>query len=110
VEKRKKNEILMCEVVNINESKYDVLICRPSKWGNPFSHKEGTLAEFTVGSRKEAVARYERYLLENKELLADLHELVGKRLGCFCKPLSCHGDVLKKYVDRLERGLELTLF
>jgi hypothetical protein len=29
---------------------------------------------------------------------ADLHELKDKRLGCYCKPLACHGDV---YVELL---------
>jgi hypothetical protein len=32
-------------------------------------------------------------------LLNDLHELEGKTLGCFCKPLACHGDVLKDLVE-----------
>jgi hypothetical protein len=27
-------------------------------------------------------------------------ELKGKQLGCFCKPLSCHGDVLAEWLDR----------
>jgi hypothetical protein len=100
----------MCEVVNMNAARYDVYIGRPSKWGNPFSHQEDTLAEFRVKTRKEAVAKYEKYLLENKELMESLHELKGKVLGCYCKPLRCHGDVLKKYVDKLEKGIELTLF
>ena len=28
--------------------------------------------------------------------MASLGELGGKRLGCWCAPLSCHGDVLVK--------------
>jgi hypothetical protein len=31
--------------------------------------------------------------------MQDLHELKDKRLGCFCKPKACHGDVLKKYAE-----------
>ena len=93
----------MCKVVHCKKEKYDVLICRPSKWGNPYSHKEGTLAEFKVATRKEAVEKYEEYLLQNEELMLSLYELKYKTLGCWCKPSkSCHGDILKKYVDRLE--------
>jgi hypothetical protein len=28
-----------------------------------------------------------------------LMKLKGKRLGCFCAPLACHGDVIKQYID-----------
>jgi hypothetical protein len=28
--------------------------------------------------------------------------LKGKRLGCFCKPLACHGDVIKEYIEGQE--------
>jgi hypothetical protein len=28
------------------------------------------------------------------ELIAALPELSGKKLGCWCKPNPCHGDVL----------------
>lgn len=105
----------MCEIVHCKKEKFDVYIGRHSdpiigKWGNPFSHKEGTLAEFKVSSREEAINRYEAYLLKSPELMKDLAELKGKKLGCWCHPKKCHGDVLKKYVDKLERGLELVLF
>ena len=89
-------------VVHCRKEKYDIYIGRPSKWGNPFSHKEGTLAEFKVRDRKEAIEKFEQYLLNNEELMSSLHELKGKILGCWCKStpnISCHGDVLKKYVD-----------
>ena len=25
--------------------------------------------------------------------------LKGKRLGCYCKPKNCHGDIIKKYIE-----------
>lgn len=103
----------MCEVVNIKHTGkdgYDVYIGRPSPFGNPYSHKAGTLAKYRVKSRKEAIEKFERYLLSSPDLLEKLHDLKGKRLGCWCHPMACHGDVIKKYVDKLEKNLPLALF
>jgi len=58
-----------------------------------------------VGSRTEAIAKYRARILMLPRLLERLPELVGKRLGCFCKPHEqCHGDVLIELIK--ERGLE----
>jgi hypothetical protein len=92
----------MCNVVHCKRAEYDVYIGRPSVWGNPFSHREGTLAQFKVDTREQAVAKYEEYLLSSPYLMGRLKELKGKTLGCWCHPLPCHGDILKKYVDKLE--------
>ena len=93
-------------VVHCKKEEFDVYIGRgiwngeKLKWGNPFSHKEGTLAEFKVSSRKEAIQKFEEYLLSNKNLMDSLEEIRGKVLGCWCKPKSCHGDVLLKYANQ----------
>jgi hypothetical protein len=92
-------------VVHCKREYFDIYIGRgivngkQLKWGNPFSHKDGTLAEFKVSSRKEAIEKFEEYLLKNEELMKSLHELKGKTLGCWCKPKSCHGDILAKWAD-----------
>ena len=93
------------KVINLRKDPYDIYIGRGSKWGNPFSHKDGTRAKIKVDSRKDAIKMYEIYLLENKELMAALPELKGKVLGCFCKPSSCHGDILAKYANALDSAL-----
>lgn len=90
---------MKAKVVHCKKDEFDVYIGRGSKWGNPFSHKEGTLAEHVVGSREEAIAKYEEYLLNTQELVDALPELKGKILGCWCKPKACHGDVLKKLAN-----------
>lgn len=92
----------MCRVVNKYHDNYDIDITRPSKWSNPYSHKDGTLAQFKVDTREEAIEMFESYLLDNSELINSLHELKYKTLGCVCKPKRCHGDILVKYVSRLE--------
>lgn len=86
-------------VVHCKKEPYDVYIGRPSKWGNPFSHKEGTTAQFKVATREEAVTRYQEWLLSQPDLLAQLPELAGKTLGCWCKPAACHGDVLVELAE-----------
>ncbi|MGG0667907.1 DUF4326 domain-containing protein [Lederbergia citrisecunda] len=80
---------------------YDIYIGRGSKWGNPFSHMDNTLAQFKVDSREEAIEAYRKWIMQQPELLADLNELKGKTLCCFCKPKSCHGDVLAELADSL---------
>lgn len=93
------------KVVHCKKESYDVYIGRPSKWGNPFSHKEGTGAKFKVNTRKEAIEAYEEWITvgEGNHLLNDLHELEGKILGCWCKPNACHGDVLIKLIEEQNR-------
>jgi hypothetical protein len=87
-------------VVHCKKSDYDVYIGRPSKWGNPFSHKDGTLAEFKIGSRSDAIQKYEEWIVNQPHLMGSLHELKGKTLGCWCSPKRCHGHVLAKLVER----------
>lgn len=90
-------------VVHCMRSDFDVYIGRGSgcKWGNPFSHKHGTSAQFIVTSREEAIVRYREWILKQPKLMADLHELKGKVLGCWCAPLACHGDVLAELAEEI---------
>ena len=74
------------KVVHCKKSPYDIYIGRPGKWGNPFEIGKD-------GDRKTVIAKYRDYI-SNSPLLADIEELRGKRLGCWCKPAKCHGDVL----------------
>ena len=82
----------MTEVVNARDSDYDVLIARPSKWGNPFRIGRD-------GNRDQVIKMYEVHIRRRPDLIAALPELAGKRLGCYCKPLPCHGDVLLKLLS-----------
>lgn len=75
-------------VVHVRKSGYDVFIGRPSLWGNPFLIGRD-------GTRDEVIAKYRSYLMKRPQLVRRARkELTGKRLGCFCHPLPCHGDVL----------------
>lgn len=64
-----------------------------SKWHNPYSVKEY--------GRDGALERFRAYIESNENhLLDDLHELSGKRLGCWCKPAPCHGDILRELFQK----------
>lgn len=78
-----------------------VVYCgRPSPLGNPFTHKAGIAGTVLVASREEAIERYRRWLWEklqarDPKVLAALKALTEESvLGCWCKPLGCHCDVL----------------
>ena len=90
-------------VVHCKKEPYDVYIGRPSKWGNPFTHIKDrkTKAEFVVETRKESIDRYREWILNQPELLKSLPELKCKVLGCWCKPKSCHGDILVELIEKL---------
>ncbi len=90
-----------------------VSVCRPGKFGNPFTIKECREAGY-VGTDREIAQRcvdaFRAWLThknwrENwdgeegerrrKAILESLHELQGKDLACWCKEGEpCHADVL----------------
>lgn len=80
----------MTKVVNIRNAPYDIYIGRPSTWGNPY------VIGFD-GTRSEVIEKYRTYI---QPRVAEIREqLCGKVLGCWCKPLDCHGDVLVEIAD-----------
>lgn len=93
----------MCTVVNKYKEEFDVYIGRGSIWGNDYSHLPETKASHKVATRDEAVESYRGQLWTDirsgKITIEMLKSLHGKRLGCFCKPKSCHGDIIAKAVE-----------
>lgn len=85
-------------VVNVKHEAFDVYIGRTmpgyagSKFANPF--KRGV-----HGNRAEVLEKYRAYVQEQPALMAALEELRGKRLGCWCKPYDCHGDILVELLE-----------
>lgn len=69
---------------------------RPSKFGNPYSSKESSLALFRVKSAAEAVEKFKEWLNTQPQLIEDIkRELVGKDLACWCrKGAPCHARVI----------------
>lgn len=81
-------------VVDKRIAPYDVYIGRGSKWENPFIVGKH-------GDREHVVEMYRAWICTQPQLLKDIHELKGKTLGCFCKPLPCHGDILAELANDL---------
>ncbi len=86
-------------VVHCLRDNFDVYIGRPcsrfpgGKWGNPFRIGPD-------GDRDEVCDKHEAWIQTQPQLLAALDELKGKRLGCWCALLRCHGDTLAKLADK----------
>lgn len=93
------------EAVNLRKNAYNVYIGRAGKgksgyYGNPVAvgrqcgqcgHVHRTGASTLPCYVKYVEARFERDLEFKEAVMSDLY---GKKLGCFCKPNPCHGDVL----------------
>lgn len=72
-----------------------------SIWANPYKVGEGK-GKFT---REHALTLYEVYIrkrIRDEIGVAELLKLKGKRLGCWCCPEACHGDVLVKLIQEAE--------
>lgn len=103
-------KILITRVINIGDKvEYKSVkstpdyeyIGRGSYWGNPYSMYES-------GEDREEVIRkfkydfdYEKFPKKEKK---EVYKLIGKRLGCFCKPQACHGDILADYLNSYDDG------
>lgn len=83
------------KVVHLKREPFDLRIDRGSRWGNPFVIGPD-------GDRAEVIAKYRAWIVGRADLMAALPELRGKRLGCWCAPLACHGDVLADLVVALD--------
>ncbi len=104
------------EVVHWKKDNYDIYIGRlPNNEYNKWAYPKELRESFPEGTPRHIIIKaYEDYLLSNEELFNSLYELKYKTVGCWCKNKkvdentpatgkSCHGDVLKKYVDKLEK-------
>lgn len=100
----------MVEVVNMRTCNPpwgqpgDVRIDRATPWGNPFPITD-------TENRSQVLLRYAIYMrcrLDSGTLnIKDLAN--AKRLGCWCKPLPCHGDFLKKEIEDYLKKQQTTL-
>lgn len=101
-------------VTHVNKEQFDVYIGRPmprrglrgSIWANPY--KIGSKVEGRALSREDVITLYEglvrwRLFGPNGDWWRrELEQLRGRRLGCWCYPKPCHGNVLVKLLAELK--------
>lgn len=75
------------KVVNLRKEKYTVYIGRGSIFGNPYKLGKNT--------REEVINLYRFHAKQDLNVYKAICNLPKDAiLGCFCKPLGCHGDVI----------------
>lgn len=97
----------MVKVVNVRTEKYDVYIGRKiasypeSIFYNPFKLKDYK----GKNPRFQCLGDFIHYFnqkVKDSEFKKQVLELKGKTLGCWCKPLPCHGDVITDFIKSQE--------
>lgn len=83
-------------VVNRHKEPFDIYIGRGSIWGNPHKMKN-------EAGRAYVIELYRRTLWKKIKAgeitIPMLLALDGKRLGCYCSPKRCHGEVIIKAIE-----------
>lgn len=93
----------MIEVVHFKKEPNCEYIGRPSPLGNPYPLKKGEIKGSTL-------PRYKEWLLtkikkKDKEVCAEMNRLFliaingDLKIGCWCSPHPCHGDVIKEILE-----------
>lgn len=103
-----KSEVRKTTVVNVRTDAFDVYIGRGVRGWDPRTHEESPFANPFVmgrdGTREQVIAKYREHLLNCLEQdpatwIPRLRALKGKRLGCWCAPLACHGHTVAEFAD-----------
>jgi Domain of unknown function (DUF4326) len=104
-QKDKGRTTMQTVVVNIYKEQFDAYIGRAGQgedgyFGNPFRMANEI-------SREDTVEKFQRYFTARIEKDVEFRRRVlalkGKRLGCFCKPQACHGDVIADWLNKMEQ-------
>ena len=109
----------MTVVVNLWRENYDVYIGRighgqEGYFGNP--HPLGRRCPLCARqhTREDCLDAYRVYFLarvaDDPEFRARVLALQGTRLGCFCRPQRCHGDIIVAWLDEEEECRERDQF
>jgi len=107
------------KIVNLSNETYDVYIGRGIEYHTHMladgiiPGEEGWLGNphpigwcdicLTYHNRDECIEKFKidfyRRLKSDLEFKKSVLALRGQRLGCYCKPENCHGDVIKSWLD-----------
>ena len=100
------DEITMCKRCNMQTTVINIrgIRCLPPNvakidrstiFGNPFHIGKD-------GDREAVIDKYNEWFhlrLRDETFTAAVEALRGKVLGCWCKPLACHGDIISEYLN-----------
>lgn len=95
---KKKNNVYIGRsgIVFINGTRYPKY---SSIFANPFKITSQV-------DREQSLKLYKNYvknkLKDDKNFEKELKKLKGKTLGCWCKPLKCHGDILMELLKKYD--------
>lgn len=92
------------KVVNMYKEPFDIYIGRSkrgqphNKWCNPYpiDESKGQTREVVIQKFREHLWKM---IKTGSITIQELKEMDGKILGCFCKPKSCHGDIIKAAIE-----------
>lgn len=111
-----RTNIKLVNIKNHIPTEYDFYIGRPSILGNPYSHKEHSIADVIVDSTNESIDLYKKYFygriesgdkdfIDKLDKMYDFYKEHGKlNICCFCFPKRCHGDIIKEYLENKLRN------
>lgn len=95
-------------VVNLRCEPYDLYIGRrgdrgDGDFGNPYRIGDPVPGWPHPATREQVLACFREYfrarIRADPEYRRRVLGLRGKRLGCFCAPAPCHGDVIAEWID-----------
>lgn len=88
------------ELVNVERHGKDgvTMIDRTTRFGNKFVLEENG----GLYSRERSIEKYRSWfknkIRKDPDFRKAVDDLAGQKLGCWCKPKSCHGDVILEYL------------
>lgn len=95
-------------IVNIKHNQYDHYIGRAGNgedgaFGNPIRRGQCIRCRRNHAEGRDTLPCFTGYFYDRLHTDADFKAAVlalkDKTLGCFCKPMACHGDVIAAYLD-----------
>jgi len=93
---------MVTTVVNVKTHPYTRYIGRPGIMGNFYVIGRD-------GTREECIEKYRETFNKDEALKKFAREnLWNEILGCYCKPLACHGDVIAEYLNGLKEDEKRT--
>jgi Domain of unknown function (DUF4326) len=79
-----------------------------SFWANPYAMNKQ--ADDIAIERRRVLDLYRQHLVQMEQSMGKqayrerlLNELEGHQLGCWCSPLPCHGDILRREIQRVKQ-------